>query len=335
MLPLPSMALTLYKPFEKLNFSKQFCFLSGTKLQSPEEEIPVFPLWLMQEYELENKPFKLLDESMSTYKDMKLPCSNLAFKHALEPLEEEIKQAFISGYDAVIKIPELRLFQWIGKMIYGILFNEIRIGIMQQKAKNEEFTLSQSLVHKFSNLHLMLQSLIRPMVFEGNFPWTIKVFKVDNSQDLFNYRDEINTLTFSLGMKDFGIIACLQDNGTNRIYHKEILEKIDGQPLHLIQFEEICGRFFYSNFLFNRLPEYTVMPTDEVIYIEGMPLRGMSSKPLFDIWQNKTYGQVLENFWKPWGLVLFEIIKNPEKPMSYLLDEDQRFIPSGSIPLPS
>lgn len=325
----------LYKPFETLNFSKKACFLSGNRLKSREEEITVFPLWLMQEYELQDKPFKLLDESMSTYSDMKLPCSQLIFEQAVVPLEDEISTAFLSGYDAVKQIPEIRLFQWIGKLVYGILFNEIRIGMIQQKTKNEEFSLSQSLVHKFSNLHLMLQSLNYPMVFEGNLPWTIKIFKTDSKQDLFNYRDEINTLSFSLGMKNFGIIACLQDNGTNAIYHKDLLSKISDQTLHPVQFEEVCARFFYSNYLFNRLPEYNIMPTEEAIYIEAMPLRGMNSKPLFDIWQNKTYAQVLENFWKPWGILMFEIIKDPEKPVSYLLDENQNNIPSNSIQLPS
>ncbi len=329
------MAKQLYKPFDTLNFSKQHCFLSGEKLQSPDEEISVFPVWLMQEYKLADQPFKLLDETMSTYKDMKLPCSNQSYELGIEPLEEEIRSAFLKGYDAVAALPQIRLFQWIGKMVYGILFNEILIGIRQQKAINEEFVFSQSLIHKFSNLHIMLQSIIRPMEFEGNLPWTIKVFKTDAKQDLFNYRDEINTLTFSLGMKDFGIIACLQDNGTNGLYHREILEKINQQPLHPIQFEEVCGKFFYSNYLFNRLPEYTIMPTEETIYIEAMPLRGMSNKPLFDAWQNKVYGQVLENFWKPWGLVLFEIIKNPEHPLSFLLDQDESFRPSDSVLLPS
>jgi hypothetical protein len=42
------------------------------------------------------------------------------------------------------------------------------------------------------------------------------------------------------------------------------------------------------------------------------PLRGTSSKPLFDDWMNKTYGQVLENFWKNWGFLLLEIIKTPK-----------------------
>lgn len=329
------MVPTLYKPFDKLNFSKQHCFLSGEALQSPEEEIAVFPVWLMKEYKLEDQPFKLLDESMSTYEEMKLPCANVTYKLGIEPLEEEIKSAFLEGYEAVIKMPQTRLFQWIGKMIYGILFNEIRIGIRQQKAKNEEFVFSQSLIHKFSNLHIMLQSMISPVVFEGNLPWTISIFKINSPQDLFNYRDEINTLTFSLGMKDFGIVACLQDNGTNGLYHKDVLNKINTHALHPIQFEEVCAKFFYSNYLFNRLPEYTIMPTDEAIYIEAMPLRGMSNKPLFDIWQNKVYGQVLENFWKPWGMVLFEIIKDPENPMSFLLDQDENFILSNSVTVPS
>lgn len=329
------MAVTLYKPFEKLNFSKQFCFLSGEKLHSAEEEISVFPLWLMQEYELQDKPFKLLDESISTYSDMKLPCSGNIFEQYIEPLEEEIKAAFLSGYESVKQVPEIRLFQWISKMVYGILFNEIRTGIIQQKAKGEEFSFSQSLVHKFGNLHLMLQSLNKPLIFDGNMPWSIKVFKIEGTKDLFNYRDEINTLTFSLAMKDFGIVACLQDNGTNSIYHKEILDKIIGKALHPAQFEEICAKFFYSNYLFNRLPEYTVMPTEDAVYIEAMPLRGMSSKPLFDFWQNKTYAQVLENFWKPWGILMFEIIKDPENPMSWLLDKEQEFIPAQSVELPS
>ena len=329
------MAVQLYKPFEHLNFSKQFCFLSGEKLQSTEEEIHVFPIWLMQEYELQDKPFKLLDESMSTYSHMKLPCSGKVYDQAIEPLEDEIRTAFLSGYDSVKQLPELRLFQWIAKMVYGILFNEIRIGIIQQKAKGEEFIFSQSLVHKFGNLHLMLQSLTKPIVFEGNLPWSIRVFKIDAKQDLFNYRDEINTLTYSLAMKDFGIIACLQDNGTNAIYHKDILAKINNNPLHPAQFEEICARIFYSNYLFNRLPEYTVMPTDEAVFIEAMPLRGMSNKPLFDIWQNKTFAQVLENFWKPWGILLFEILKDPENPISHLLNENNEMIPADSVQLPS
>jgi len=329
------MAQRLYKPLQTLNFSKQRCFLTGQKLESADHIIPVFPNWIMDQYELHDKAFKLLDESMSTYQSMQVPCDISVIKSSIDSLEAEIQNAFLSGYDEVVLLPELRLFQWIGKLIYGLIFNEIRIGIRQQQANNEEFVLSQSLIHKFENLHIMLQSLVHPIEFEENMPWTIQIFKLQDALDQFNYRDEINTLTFSLSMKDFGIIACLQDNGTNGNYNRPTLEKIAGKSLHPIQFQEVCARFFYSNYLFNRLPEYTIMEVEDTIFIESMPLRGMSSKPLFDIWNNKTYAQVLENFWKPWGILLFEVLKDPENPMTFLFDGEGEFISPDKVVLPS
>src|SRR5690606_31405515 len=114
------------------------------------------------------------------------------------------------------------------------------------------------------------------------------------------------------------------------IYHEEDLILVQGSVLHPIQFEELCGKFFYSAYLFNRLPEYSILPTADCIYIEPMSLRDGRAKPLFDAWQAKTYGQVLENFWKPWGFTLFEIVKNPDQPMSFLRDEMGNFADASS-----
>ncbi|MDB5157529.1 MAG: hypothetical protein JWR50_2236 [Mucilaginibacter sp.] len=323
-----------YAPFDTSNFSNKTCFLTGQPLNSEEEKIQVFPQWLMSLYDLEDKPFKLLDESMATYKDIKLPCSATVNEAYLEPLEVEIAAAFNSGYDAVKALDELKLFQWAGKLLYGIIFNEIQAGIRQQFAQGEEFNISQSIIHKFSNLHLMLQSINLPVFFEEFKPYSIFLFKVDNNEQEFGYRDEINTLTFALRIKDFGLIICFQDNGANLQYHRDVLDKIKDHVLHPIQFEEFSGRVFYSAYLFNRLPEYNLLPVAEELYIEAMPLRGMSSKPMFDHWQNKIYGQVLENFWKNWGFLLLEIIKNPEEPMSFLFDADGTFINAATIELP-
>lgn len=333
MLIFASMPEEIYNPFIKFNFSNRNCFLTGETLTSEEEKIQVFPQWLMSRYHLEDKAFKLLDESMATYKDLKIPCSAHINETYLEPLETEIAAAFDNGYEAVKAIDSMRLFQWAGKLLYGIIFNEIQSGIKLQHAQGEEFNISQAIILKFTNLHLMLQSLNLPLSLDGFKPYSIFLYKVDNHIEEFGYRDEINTLTFSLRIKDFGLIICLQDNGANRHYHKAILDKIETDVLHPIQFEEICARVYYSAYLFNRLPEYHVMPVGDDIYIEAMPLRGMSSKPLFDNWNNKTYGQVLESFWKNWGFLLLEIIKNPEKPMSFLFTPDGLPIDAATIEL--
>jgi len=326
-----AMPLQIYYPFKKFNFSNRNCFLTGEALDTEDQKITVFPQWLIDRYHLADRPFKMLDETMATYQDIKIPCATDVWDGFLQPLETEIAAAFDKGYDAVKELDELKLFQWAGKLLYGIIFNEIQAGVRLQHAQGEEFNISHSIIHKFSNLHLMLQSLSTQLFFEDFKPYSIFLFKVDNNQEEFYYRDEINTLTFSLRIKDFGLIVCLQDNGANKLYHREVTEKISEERLHPIQFEEFCARVFYSAYLFNRLPEYNLLEVGDAVYLEAMPLRGMSSKPLFDDWIGKTYGQVLENFWKPWGFLLFEIIKNPDKPMSFLFDSEGKLINGKTI----
>lgn len=327
------MERTLYNPFEDFRFDNNTCFLSGQPLQSAKEQIPVFPDWLMRKFDIGDKPFKLLDESLRTYGQLRLPCTE-AVAERFSELDRRIEWAFEQGYEAIVEMDRVTIFQWVARVVYGVVFNEIQAGVRQQALSGEAMNFSQVLVHKFKNLHLMLQSLITPIQFDG-VPFTIVVTRVDNPTHTFSYRDEINTLVYSLRMNDFGLIVCLQDNGANEIYHEAFVKSVMGRQLHPIQFEELCARFFYSAYLFNRLPAYTVLPTAEQVYIEPMPLMDMSMKPIFDHWQVKTYGQVLENFWKPWGYTLFEIIKDPEHPMSFLMDREGEPIDAAEIALPN
>ena len=323
----------LYNPFEDFRFDNKTCFLSGQPLGGDGQDIPVFPDWLMCKFDIGDRPFKLLDESVRSYKQLRLPCAATVAER-ISQLDAQVEQVFERGYEAVASLDNVTLFQWIARVVYGVVFNEIQAGVRQQVLSGEPMNFSQVLVHKFKNLHFMLQSLISPVQFDG-LPFTIVVARVDNPPQVFNYRDEINTLVYSLRMNDFGLIACLQDNGANGMYHSAVVEPLAGCRLHPIQFEELCARFFYSAYLFNRLPEYSVLPTPGQIYIEPMPLMDMSMKPIFDRWQVKTFGQVLENFWKPWGYTLFEIIKDPENPMSFLFDDEGNPISMEEISLPN
>lgn len=317
-----------------MQFDNGHCFLSGERLSNKNQRITVFPKWLIDVYELDKKPLKMLDESFLTYADIFLPCAD-ATKVKLQELENAIQQAFEKGYDAVKALDETLIFQWVAKTIYGMIFKEIQTAVIQQRNSAEGFNMSQGLIHKFSMLHQMLQSVIQPVEFENFKPFSLFICPMLNSEQEFFYRDEINTLTFSLKMKDFGLLMNLQDNGANKIYHQDLWEKMEGKTLHPIQFEELCAKVFYSAYLFNRLPEYHIIQAEGTFFIEPMPLRGMISKPIFDDWQFKTYGQVLENFWKPWGFLLLEIIKNPDEPLSYILDDNEEFVHAKSIELPN
>lgn len=315
----------LYQPFKNFDFKNDKCFLSGDA--SSLTTVSVLPDWLLSMANLSgDEQIKLLDETIRSYRSLKVPCNEEVYSQFVTPLETQVKSAFESGYEGIVALPELKLFQWIGKLMYSFLYIEMQGAIRLKQLSGDGMNMSQGLMHKFGNLHAMLQGIYRDVVLEDFTPWSIVVVKLDHEDAAFSFRDEINTLTFSLKFKDFGIVACLQDNGTNKSYHDELLQSIAGKRLSEQQFEEIAARFFYSAYLFNRLPEYHIMPVNDVIYIDAMPLRGTQNKALFDTWTNKTYGQVLENFWKPWGHTLFEIIKDPNAPLSYF---DDPLLPSA------
>jgi hypothetical protein len=309
---------TIYQPFKNFDFKYKSCFLSGDTFTSPVIEIPILPRWLLEVADFSGEEqIKLLDESIRSYNSLTVPCNQEILEHFIDPLEDKIAAAFTQGYAAVSKLEEVDLFRWIGKFMYGLLYVEMHAAVKQQQISEDGINMSQGLMHKFGNLHTMIQGIYTNVEFEDFKPWSIVVVPLEDKNTPFSFRDEINTLTFSLKLKDFAIIAILQDNGTNKRYHKEILQQIEGMSLTAQQIEELTARFYYSAYLFNRLPEYTILPVEGTIYIDAMPLRGTINKALFDHWQHKTYAQVLQDFWKPWGHTLFEIIKDPTNPISY------------------
>jgi hypothetical protein len=307
----------LYKPFEKFSLTK--CFLSGKPVAS-DETITVFPEWFMKKFDLYEKPFKLLDESYTTYGALKLPCS-LEVRPQLDELNTEIMNAFEKGYSSVIELDEFKIFQWLGLIMYGLVYKEIENGLTT-KNYDEPFQISPALLKKFSNHHLFIQSLInKKIVFEDFKPFSIFIFKIDNPEHELDHRSEINTLTFSLRMNDFGIICCMQDNGSAKKFYAETNEKIKDQTLHLIQFQEFCAQVFYSSYLFNRIPDYYLLETPDEISINAETLAAPGAKPVYDEWQPKVYAQVLEALWKKWNIHLMQILKDPAHPMTFL-DKD-------------
>jgi hypothetical protein len=321
------MNTAIYNPFKNFDFKDKTCFLSGDSFTTQLTSKAIIPQWLLTMANLTGEEqIQLLDETIRSYQSLVLPVNETVFHEHIEPLEARIEAAFAKGYEGIATLAEQDLFNWIGKMMYGFLYVEMQGAIRLKQLSGDGMNMSQGLMHKFGNLHAMLQGIYRKVELEEFTPWSITVVPLANADTPFSFRDEINTLTFSLKFKNFGIIACLQDNGTNKRYHQPLLANIEGKKLSEQQFEEIAARFFYSAYLFNRLPEYNIMLVDAIIYIDAMPLRGTMNKALFDVWAHKTYAQVLENFWKPWGHTLFEIIKDPNAPMSYF---DEPLLPSA------
>ncbi|HXR85013.1 MAG TPA: hypothetical protein VN722_11925 [Hanamia sp.] len=331
------MPIALFNPFDTLHFDPETCFLTGNDLQEAAPSICIFPDWILDRFSLREKRFRLLDQvSGIRYEDLKLPCS-AEVKKAFEIIDKEIKNAFEAGYEEVKKIPEERLFLWMGKIVYGVIYNEICLEISRatRRSKGKEFELSKLLRQRFAKLHLMLQSLLVPMEFKSSKPWTIRIVKLKYSKDTFNYKDEPTNLNFSLGMNGFGIVACLQDNGTIGKNQQEIIDKISDKVLHPIQFEELCSRFLYANYLLRKQSQHIIEIADEKVVIESLPMSETIADPLFAMWDDQMFAHVLEGYWEPWGFTKKDIITMADSPVSFLENDfTHEFIEPDSISLP-
>ena len=331
------MPLSLFNPFETLHFEETTCFLTGEDLTSDDQQISIFPDWILDRFSLRDQKFKMLDQVTAIrYGELKLPCSE-EVKEALDKLEDEIKKAFEAGYDEVKKLPEESLFLWMAKIVYGVLYNDLVLEISRsQKRQNaKEFQLSPYLKQRFAKFHLMLQSLIVPMKFEGVKPWSIEIVKLKYSKDIFNYKDEPTNLNFSLGINGFGIVACLQDNGAVKNKENKILAKISDKTLHPIQFEELSARFLYANYLLKKPAKNIISVEEDQVVIESIAAEESPGEPFFAPWDDEMFAQVLAGYWEPWGFTKKDIINLPDSPISFLENDfTHEFIEPDSIKLP-
>lgn len=323
---------SLYNPFTDLIFEDHFCFLTGDLTT---EKMTVFPQWLMDHFKFGSDKIEMMDKSRSYhYEDLQLPCAPRV-KKAFEELEIEIQKAYKDGYAGMSALEEKQIFLWTGRMVYGFLYYEMRQESERLLKQGETFDLSPMLRERFGNFHLMLQSIVEPITFVGNKPWSIVVFPLKYSEDIFSFRDDAVNLLFSFGVQGFGLIACLQDNGAIAEKNQDILEKMKGQVLHPVQFEELFARFHYSDYILQQKPEYKMEQTAEGLSIESYPLTAQPNRPLFGFWDEDIYAQLLSNYWSVYGIQREDIIRFQKPFLSFLENPYTKdFVTSDSIDLP-
>lgn len=318
----------LFQFFRNPEFDK--CFFTGDTV-GEDDKIPVFPSWILDRYDLREKWMGMLNWNRVKFGDLYIPCAPSAAEKVNE-MEDTIRLAFESGYQRVKSLDQNLIFLWMSKILLGILYHDVQYSIQLGEKRNKPYSLSPLLCRKFSELHYMLQSLVKPVRWTTK-PYSLHIREVNYSQDVFNFRDETKNLNFSLGMNGFGLVACLHDMGKNAEYHKTLLEKAGDTPLHAIQFEELCAKFIYSNYLLREHSGWELIAKDSEII---MSPKVDAEEPGFDSWDDKMYASVLPDYWKPWGIEPKDIYTFPDSPLSFLVNENtNEFIRPSEIPLPS
>ena len=296
--------MNFYSPFDHILQSKNRCLLSG---KPTNDAINIFPIWFLKAFDLEDKPFKFIDDEWATYSDLKMPINMDIWLDHWQSNDEMVRSAFDGGYDAVVKLPENQLFRWLGRMLYGLVYIEMK----REAKENSSAAINPSLQSRYEALAMLLQAEQNKYRIDFD-PASIIVLPIDNQDAELVIKDELNTLCVSIIYKNFAITACLADNGRINQYLTKTLKQIENRSLNLLQFEEVNAMLYYTAWLYE--PELDYYFDDNSI--EWMPNNATN---IFKKWDDKVLAQVLENFWKRFGLTKFEILPyGAEKPMTYL-----------------
>jgi hypothetical protein len=320
------MNLSLYDPFREMTFSRHACFLCGT-IVSDVEQIPAFPDWIQKRYGLAEKSLLLLDQSTITYGKMQIPCCP-ACQQKIQEVENKVEEAANKGLAGWESLEEKRLYLWLAKIFYGILTTELEA----EKAPliKPEHTVSENpkMLHKFQSFFMLLQALRLPIEFDDFTPSSIFILPLQREENTpeFGYRDDLNTMMFSLQVDDVLLVSCLLDNGFVKKALTPLLKEIEGKILQPIQAAELSARIYYAAYLYNLIPDYfprATKPGDtELIYDSLVDDITMN---IFNPWENSVYATALEKFWQPWQISREQILENPDQPLSFLLNEEGKF----------
>jgi hypothetical protein len=317
-----------------MTFDSDHCFLCGAPLGQEKSAEHVFPKWLLEKYDLWNRNIVLLNGTAIPYRDLTIPCCQSCNSGYLSRLENEICSAVEQGYDVVRGMDELRLFQWLAKLFYGILFRELSLNV-DRSTPSKGTIIAPDVLENYATLHAFLQSTRKPFEFVGFHPWSIFVVKAityGGALD-FDFRDNLVGMTIAVRMNGVGILACLEDSGTQQAMFEDYFADLEGVTLHPEQFMELAAKMAYKNHLLNRVPTYAFFPQEgsaTKTYVVSPGLQGFSSDPVYDEWDPRRYAEVLADYRsKSRGLEvrIEDVYQEGKGVLTYLSCED------GSIPI--
>lgn len=263
----------------------------------------------------------LLNSTNIAYRHLTIPACRTCNSHHLAPLERTVKRATARGPSAVRRLTKRTLFLWLSKIFYGILYKE---GLLRADRADPHAgrLVPRPLLESFRTHHFFLQGVRIPMRFGDAFPASILVYRLQKPSDRryhFNFRDLPGTLAVAIQLGSVGILAALQDGGSQEKGFGTYLGRYHQFPLHPLQFLELVASFFYKSTLFNRNPKYVTIESTRALEVVQLPLQGFSARPTYDDWDQARYAELLAFHTR---IPVDQIFTPPDKVMTWLNGPD-------------
>lgn len=286
-----------------------------------------------KKYNLWNRELTLPNKTKIKYNQLTIPCCKTCNNTYLSNLEKEIKKAVEGGYEEFSKLDDIKIFQWTFKIYYGLLYKELFLDKDRKKSEDGKLMTDEEL-YRFKMLHICFQSLRVPMEFKST-PWSVFVFKTykyeqnDFEEDYFYADSKIPTVV--IRMSGIGIIVAFGENGTQKMYLGNELEKYRKIELHPIQFNEIYSYISYTRLLIESPSTYVIADSKEKIQVS---MAGVSSNLGLEKYDVRVFAGFLYHVWNQWGFTQELIFYDLKRmiPRTYLLDENKelQILPKNS-----
>ena len=173
-----------YNPFDQMTFTNDRCFLCGEILtDNNRTKEHVYPKWLQNKFNLWNDSLVLLNRTKIKYKDLIIPCCRKCNEIMSAKIEKPIQMSVDGGYNEFIKCDKTKIFQWLNKIAYGVLFKEISLKL-ERSNPNSESIYSVEEMKERKMQYMFLKSIINNTKF-NNKPYSILIFKIKNNVDRY------------------------------------------------------------------------------------------------------------------------------------------------------
>lgn len=141
-------------------------FCGGIALAGGITREHVFPKWLQHQHNLWNKRLTLVNGTEITYRRLTVPacapCNNIV----LSRLENEVAQAQQGGADKVRALGHEKLFIWMAKIFFGIIYAKAILPSDRTVQGSGPIILTSDLL-LFDHFHFLMQAGRSNYTFEG------------------------------------------------------------------------------------------------------------------------------------------------------------------------
>jgi hypothetical protein len=293
----PGRQHSLYVLSERI-YSGKRCFYCGKLLRGSRTREHVFPLWLQKRFNLSDQHLTLLNGTLIPYRQLTVPCCPTCNNVHLSKLETRVQRLLFESPIAVARRDLKDIYIWANKILLGIVYAERLLPLNRRNPKGRTI-LPRKMRDMFNMTHFLIQSLRFPIRFtaegEERIPGSAFLFDLKSPRDTklqFDFKDNLFTLGVSLRIGNRGIVT-LSDGGAIDLSIGDLLRRDGKRKLHPIQFNELTANAFYKATLLNRTPKYIMFESNNAVEVMQMPLMGLSSKSVFDDWDQKAYAHML------------------------------------------